>query len=67
MFYYKEARKLIAESINFHVDTIMFKLIKTLVLRAILFSAYAGFPMLNAKQDAIQKLKSLLLVLALVA
>lgn len=55
MFYYKEERKLIAESINFHVDPIMFKLIKTLVLHAILFSAYVGFPMLNAKQDAIQK------------
>lgn len=32
MFYYKEARKLIAESINFHVDTIMFKLIKNVTL-----------------------------------
>ena len=32
MFYYKEARKLIAESINFHVDTIMFKLIKNVSL-----------------------------------
>jgi len=28
MFYYKEAIKLIAESINFHIDVIMFKLIK---------------------------------------
>ena len=67
MFYYKEVIKLIAESINFHVDTIMFKLFKTLVLPAILFTAYAGFPMLNAKQHAIQKLKSQLLVLDSVA
>jgi hypothetical protein len=43
MFYYKEVIKLIAESINFHVDTIMFKLFKNVSLAAILFTAYAGF------------------------
>lgn len=32
MFYYKEVIKLIAESINFHVDTIMFKLFKNVSL-----------------------------------
>ncbi|MBD1229766.1 hypothetical protein IDM33_00675 [Acinetobacter seifertii] len=57
MFYYKEGIKLIAEYINFHVGTIMFKLIKNVSLAYNPLYDICRVYNAQCKQNAIQKTK----------
>ena len=67
MFYYKEVIKLIAESINFHVDTIMFKLFKNVSLACNPLYRICRISNAKRKTTCYSKLKSQLLVLDSVA